>query len=265
MEKTIPIYQVDAFTAEAFRGNPAAVCLLEKPRPAAWMQAVAREMSLSETAFLLPEGEGYHLRWFTPTVEVPLCGHATLASAHVLWETGRLDPDATAQFHTLSGLLTARKVGVRIELNFPAKTVQPAEISRRILTALGVSPYLSWQNDQDYLIEVEDEDIVRGLQPDFTVLREIPSHLLIVTAVSKNPRYDFVSRVFVPHSGIDEDPVTGSAHCYLGPYWARKMEKAVFAAYQASERGGELRVRLQEDRVILGGQAVTILRGELLV
>ena len=265
MGTTIPLYQVDAFTGEAFRGNPAAVCMLDAPRPVAWMQAVAREMNLSETAFLLPEGEGYHLRWFTPTVEVPLCGHATLASAHILWETGRLKPDVIAQFHTLSGLLTARKVGNRIELNFPAKTVEPAEIPERILKALGVRPHSSWQNDHDYLMEVGDEDIVRGLQPDFNILRDIPSHLFIVTAVSKNPGYDFISRVFVPYNGIDEDPVTGSAHCYLGPYWAHKMKKAVFAAYQASERGGELRVRLQEDRVILGGQAVTITRGELMV
>ena len=265
MDTTIPIYQVDAFTSEAFRGNPAAVCLLDTPRSVAWMQAVAREMNLSETAFLLPEGEGYHLRWFTPTVEVPLCGHATLASAHVLWESGRLNQDATAQFHTLSGLLTARKVGNRIELNFPAKTVQPAEISERIMRALGVRSHMTWKNDDNYLIEVENEDIVRGLEPDFITLRDIPSHLIIVTAVSENPTYDFVSRVFVPYEGIDEDPVTGSAHCYLGPYWARKMEKAVFAAYQASMRGGELRVRLQEDRVILGGQAITVIRGDLMV
>lgn len=264
MQNHIPIFQVDAFSDEPFHGNPATVCILEAPKTAEWMQSIAAEMNLSETAFLLREGKGYHLRWFTPAVEVDLCGHATLASAHILWETGRLALDETAQFHTLSGLLTARRAGDRIELDFPARNLHPTELPGPILKALGVQPTVTFTDHEGtYLIELEDEGEVRSAFPDFGALKEIPSHLYILTCHSSTPRYDFISRVFAPYVGVNEDPVTGSAHCYLGPYWSKKMGKAVFSAYQASARGGELRIRVEGSRVILGGQAVTVLRGEL--
>ena len=260
-----PIVQVDAFTDRAFAGNPAAVCVLGEPVEADWMQAVAREMNLSETAFLHPEADGFRLRWFTPTVEVSLCGHATLASAHVLWETGRLAPSDTARFHTLSGLLTAaRQPDGWIEMDFPAKRAEPTEVPADLLAALGVErPRFVGRNELDYLVEVEDAAPVRALAPDHARLRTLPVRGVIVTSRADGDRYDFVSRFFAPGSGIDEDPVTGSAHCCLGPYWQAQMGKDTFVAYQASPRGGVVRVSVRGERVALGGQAVTVLRGEL--
>ncbi len=257
------IYQVDAFTDRPFAGNPAGVCILPGPAPDAWMQAVAREMNLSETAFLLPQADGFNLRWCTPAVEVKLCGHATLASAHILFETGVLRPDAQARFHTLSGLLTAERRGDWIELNFPAKLDEPAEPPAGLAEALGATPQHVSKNGLTYLVEVASEAIVRGLQPDFGALLKLPVRGVIVTARSATPEFDFVSRFFAPAVGINEDPVTGSAHCYLTPYWADRLGKTEMIAYQASARGGILRVRLAGDRVILGGQAVTVLIGEL--
>ena len=260
-----PIVQVDAFTDRAFAGNPAAVCVLGEPAEADWMQAVAREMNLSETAFLHPEAEGFRLRWFTPTVEVSLCGHATLASAHVLWETGRLAASDMARFHTLSGLLTAtRKPDGWIEMDFPAKRAEPHDVPADLLAALGVErPRFVGRNELDYLVEVEDGATVRALAPDHARLRTLPVRGVIVTSRADGDRYDFVSRFFAPGSGIDEDPVTGSAHCCLGPYWQAQMGKDTFVAYQASPRGGVVRVSVRGERVARGGQAVTVLRGEL--
>jgi PhzF family phenazine biosynthesis protein len=260
---TIPIYQADAFTEKPFSGNPAAVCLLPQPREAAWMQAVAKEMNLSETAFLLKQEDGYNLRWFTPAAEVDLCGHATLASAHILWETGLLRPGVQARFHTRSGLLTAVPKGGEIELNFPAKTEERAEAPAGLLEALKVNAKYLGKSKFDYLVLVEAEETVRGLNPDFAALKSIPVRGVIVTSRATSPGYDFVSRFFAPAVGVNEDPVTGSAHCTLGPFWSRQMGKQDFLAYQASERGGVLRVRVAGDRVHLGGKAVTILRGEL--
>ncbi len=260
----LTITQVDAFTDQPFAGNPAAVCELPAPRTESWMQAVAREMNLSETAFLVPRGADYDLRWFTPTIEVALCGHATLASAHVLWESGQLSPDAPARFHTRSGLLTATRRDAWIELDLPAQPVTelsaaPAEVVR----ALGVEPVFAGRTKDDYLIEVRDEETVRNLNPDFGLLKRADLRGAIVTARATTAGYDFVSRFFVPGAGIDEDPVTGAAHCVLGPYWQPRLRRDEFTAYQASARGGTMKVRVGGDRVYLRGQAVTVLRGEL--
>jgi PhzF family phenazine biosynthesis protein len=260
----VPLYIVDAFTAAPFAGNPAAVCLLAVSRPAAWMQQVAREMQLSETAFLVPAEAGFDLRWFTPVVEVSLCGHATLASAHVLWESGRLAPDVPARFHTRSGLLTAvRRDDGWIELDFPARPPVPTDPPAGLLAALGVEPLYVGRNQDDYLIVVPDEATVRGLTPDVARLRQLPARGVIVSAPAAPP-YDFVSRFFAPAVGIAEDPVTGSAHCCLAPYWAERLGRNPLRAYQASPRGGTLEVEWRGARVALRGQAVTVLRGELL-
>jgi PhzF family phenazine biosynthesis protein len=257
------IIQVDAFTNQPYSGNPAAVCVLPGPRDDRWMHDVAREMNLSETAFLLRQADGFNLRWFTPAVEVDLCGHATLASAHVLWEEGHLKPNEQARFHTRSGLLTAERRGDWIELNFPATPDQPAEAPAELARALGATLTYVGKSRFDYLVEVDAEETVRSLNPDFTLLKTLPIRGLIVTSRAASPEYDFVSRFFAPGSGVDEDPVTGSAHCCLGPFWNQRLNKTEFVAYQASARGGVVRVRLSGDRVHLGGQAVTVLRGEL--
>jgi len=259
----IDIYQVDAFTVEPFAGNPAAVCVLAEAADAAWMQNVAREMNLSETAFLAPQADGYDLRWFTPAVEVDLCGHATLASAHILWQTGRLEAEAEARFHTRSGLLTAVLDDGWITLNFPAKPEQAADMPPGLEAALGVRPLYVGRNAFDYIVEVASETAVRDLQPDLAALRTLDVRGVIVTSRAQTNGFDFVSRFFAPGSGIDEDPVTGSAHCCLGPFWAARLGQTAFTAYQASARGGVVRVRLQGDRVLLQGQAVTILSGSL--
>lgn len=258
------IVQVDAFTSEPFAGNPAGVCVLAAPADAAWMQAVAREMNVSETAFLHPEGDGFRLRWFTPRVEVDLCGHATLASAHVLWETGRLGPPAPARFHTRSGLLTAERRGEWIELDFPAEPPEPASCPAGLAAALGVAARYVGRNRLYWLVDAADT--VRRLAPDFArlgALRDVTA--VMVTAPSDDPTFDFVSRFFAPAVGIDEDPATGSAHSCLGPFWGPRLGKTAMVAWQASARGGVVRVRLAGDRVRLGGQAVTVLRGELAV
>jgi PhzF family phenazine biosynthesis protein len=259
------IVTVDAFTNVPFAGNPAAICVLQQPRDEDWLRNVAREMNLSETAFLTPRNGEYGLRWLTPAVEVDLCGHATLASAHVLWEEGHLPAGAQARFHTRSGLLTADSRGDWIEMSFPAKTAHPAEAPAGLLPALGVtSPRAVAKNQFDYLVEIESEEQLRALDPDHGTLRKIPVRGVIVTARSSDPKFDFVSRFFAPGSGIDEDPVTGSAHAALGPHWAAKLNKVEMTAYQASPRGGVVRVRIDGDRVILGGQAVTVAHVTLL-
>ena len=262
----VPIIHVDAFTDTPFGGNPAAVCFLDGPRDDAWMQSVAREMNLSETAFLqqlAATGNGYDLRWFTPTVEVDLCGHATLASAHALWQTGRLSLDADARFHTRSGLLTAERKGEWIELDFPSLAAEPVMPPSELAAALGAEPIYAAKSRFDYLLEVESQAALTGLRPDFARLRQVGARGVIVTSRSASPEYDFVSRFFAPGAGIDEDPATGSAHCVLAPFWAGKLGRSEMTGYQASARGGVVRVRLEGDRVRLGGKAVTVLRGEL--
>jgi len=257
------IYQVDAFTDKLFAGNPAGVCLLLGPRDERWMQNVASEMNLSETAFLYKQGDGFSLRWFTPAVEVDLCGHATLASAHIVWETGTLKPEEQARFHTRSGLLTADRKGDWIELDFPSTPDEPSTAPPDLLKALGVTPRYVGKSRFDYLLELDSEETVRRLQPDFAVLKKLGVRGIMVTSPATSPGFDFVSRFFAPGSGINEDPVTGSAHCCLGPYWKRKLSKDEFTAFQASARGGFLRVRVRGDRVYLAGQAVTFLQGEM--
>jgi PhzF family phenazine biosynthesis protein len=258
------ITQVDAFTDTPFGGNPAAVCLLPEPGEARWMQRVAREMNLAETAFLHRQEDGFSLRWFTPAVEVDLCGHATLASAHVLWEEGHLRPEEQARFYTRSGLLTATRQGAWIEMDFPATPAHPANAPAELVRALGVEPVFVGQSQFDYLVEVDSEETLRGLKPDLILLERVPVRGVIVTSRSGTPEYDFVSRFFAPQSGVPEDPVTGSAHCTLAPFWGERLGKAEMRAYQASARGGVLRVRLNGERVAICGQAVTVLRGELL-
>lgn len=263
---SLKIHQVDAFTRVPFAGNPAAVCVLPGPASDSWMQAVAKEMNLSETAFLRRRSEdgGFDLRWFTPAVEVDLCGHATLASAHVLWETGVLDAGQEARFHTRSGLLTARREGDWIEMDFPSLPARPSEAPAGLLEAVGViNPVAVARSRFDYLIEVVDATAVRRLSPDFGRLGQVESRGVVVTARSDREGFDIESRFFAPAAGVDEDPVTGSAHCVVAPWWAEKLNRNEFVAYQASARGGTVRLRLENDRVRLGGQAITVLEGEL--
>jgi PhzF family phenazine biosynthesis protein len=261
---SLTIFQVDAFTTKPFAGNPAGVCVLSQPAEESWMQNVAREMNLSETAFLFREGDGFRLRWFTPAVEVDLCGHATLASAHILWEMGYARPDEKVSFQTRSGVLTAERRGDWVEMDFPAKPEEPAPEPAGLGQALGVKIQYLGRNQFDYLVEVTSKEIVGTLKPDFTLLGTLPIRGVIVTSLSSSREYDFVSRFFAPRVGVNEDPVTGSSHCCLGPFWANRLHKNELVAYQASPRGGVIRVRVMGPRVILGGQAVTVLRGELL-
>jgi PhzF family phenazine biosynthesis protein len=264
MQHTTSLYQVDAFTDQLFGGNPAAVCLLNTPRDAAWMQAVAAEMNLSETAFVQQTGSDYELRWFTPTTEVNLCGHATLAAAHVLWEQKLLSLDTQAKFHTRSGMLAACHTEDGIELEFPAVPASPASPPADLLPALGVTRAEVSRSRYDYLVVIDSEDELRMLTPDFQRLCTIDTRGVIVTAHSRQSEHDFVSRFFAPRAGINEDPVTGSAHCTLAPYWARRLGKQRMSAMQASARGGVLSVRLTgTDQVTLVGQAVTVLCGDL--
>ena len=260
----IPCLQIDAFTDRAFAGNPAAVCLLDDEREAEWMQAVAAEMNLSETAFIRPGDNGFELRWFTPTTEVDLCGHATLASAHALWEMDVVAIGEPIHFRTKSGELICMRQGELIELDFPATPVTAADESEELCGALGVTASFVGESKFDSLVLVESEQAVRSLKPDFARLRELPVRAVIVTSVSDDPGFDFVSRCFAPAAGIDEDPVTGSAHCALAPFWSERLGKTEMTAFQASQRGGIVRVRVADDRVFLGGQAVTIFRGVLL-
>lgn len=256
----IKITFVDSFTDKIFSGNPAAVCVLQNAIPEELMRLVASEINLSETAFLYPEGKGYHLRWFTPSAEVKLCGHATLASAHVLWESG-INTDTTIYFNTLSGELIANKIGKAIELNFPVEPISEINFPLGMPEALGATPIFMGKTDVRYFAELNSAEEVKSLKPDFTKLLEFPPARVIVTARSDNPKYDFISRYFAPGIGIPEDPVTGSAHCALPLYWSEKLGKKEFFAYQASARGGEVKIVLEGERVRLQGQAVTTMQG----
>ena len=262
------LLQIDAFTDRPFSGNPAAVCLLDAPADPAWMQHVAAEMNLAETAFLVPQGNRFGLRWFTPTIEVELCGHATLASAHALWQVGRVPTGAPIAFETASGVLTAEPDGDRIAIELPARPMAICEIPDGLADALGAVPRMVSKSSParahgNLVAEFSHESEVRALAPRFDRLRVFDFGVI---ATSRGTgRYDFISRYFAAPYGIDEDPVTGSAHCSLAPYWAERLGKTSFLAWQASARGGELRVQLSGDRVRLSGHAVTVLRGELTV
>ena len=262
----LPIYTVDAFTDRPFRGNPAAVCLLgpNDPIDANWMQAMGAEMNLAETAFVRARPDAaFDLRWFTPTTEVDLCGHATLAAAHVLWETKQVASDRAVAFYTKSGVLTARRRSGWVDMDFPAEPAEQAEAPPALIEALGVRPKFIGRNRLDYFVEVADEGALRNVEPDFRLLKNVTGRGVIVTCPSGGGQYDFLSRFFAPAAGVDEDPVTGSAHCCLGPYWGKKLNKDILLAYQASKRGGVVGMELKGTRVILRGRAVTIVRGEL--
>ncbi|HRC87146.1 MAG TPA: PhzF family phenazine biosynthesis protein [Thermoanaerobaculia bacterium] len=258
---------VDAFTAEPFAGNPAAVCFLDSPRPDDWLARVAREMNLSETAFLLSEGDHWRLRWFTPAVEVALCGHATLASAHALWQTGRLEPGQSAEFETKSGRLRALPQGEEIELDFPSTPPTATEPPKGLVDALGLEAPPVWvgRYREDYLLELASEVEVLRARPDFHALTTTAptTRGVAITARAERHGADFVSRFFAPGAGVNEDPVTGSAHCALAPYWADRLGKNPLSAFQASARGGWLKVRVGGERVYLAGRAVTVVSGEL--
>ena len=268
---TIPLFLIDAFAGEAFSGNPAAVTLLPDPRPDTWMQALAREMNQAETAFLLRREAGFGLRWFTPAVEVDLCGHATLASAHFLWQEGHLGEGDSAVFHTRSGVLTATRDGAWIRLDFPATPAEPAAAPPGLLEALGggtdggvgIGRAEVLRSRFDYLVVLEDPARLQSLSPDLGRLRIIEARGVIVTAPSDRADADFISRFFAPRSGVDEDPVTGSAHCALAPYWAARLGRRALTGYQASARGGFVRVEDLGERVRLAGKAVTVVRGSL--
>ena len=260
----VSVLQIAAFAGEPFTGNPAAVCLPDTAPPADWMQRVAAEMNLSETAFTWPSGDGFGRRGFTPVDEVDLCGHATLATAHALWETRRLANDKPAIFKTRSGTLTARQNGQLIEMNFPAEPatecVPPDDLAR----PLGSEILWYGQNRMDILVQIANEQAVRNLAPDLDRLARLGTRGVIVTAISENGQVDFVSRFFCPSLGIDEDPVTGSAHCCLAPFWAERLGRDELVGFQASRRGGFVKCTLAGDRVLLGGQAVTILSGAMI-
>ncbi|MBD1380297.1 PhzF family phenazine biosynthesis protein [Metabacillus arenae] len=258
------LYQIDAFTNQPFSGNPAGVCIFDEPKPSKWMQQIAMELNLSETAFLMHEKEGYSLRWFTPVSEVDLCGHATLASAHVLWETGILKESELAVFFTKSGKLTANKVDKWIHMNFPSEPEEKCDVQEELIKALGVSPLYVGRNRLDYLVEIQSEDELKNLNPNWGIYEETGARGIIVTCQSTDPSYDFISRAFYPEVGVIEDPVTGSAHCCLAPYWGRKLNRKQLTGYQASKRGGVVKMDWQGDRVILSGQAVTVMEMNLL-
>jgi PhzF family phenazine biosynthesis protein len=259
----IPCFQVDAFADRPFAGNPAAVCLLDTAADETWMQSVANEMNLSETAFVVPQDRSFGLRWFTPAVEVDLCGHATLAAAHVLWEQRVVEPDAEIRFQTRSGELSCTRQEEIIELDFPATPAQRAELPESLLAALDVEPDWQGRSRFDALACVDSETTLRSLKPDFAALAVLPYRGIIVTSTADAQDIDFVSRFFGPAAGVDEDPVTGSAHCALAPFWSERLGKSEMTAYQASARGGAVSVRVDGDRVMLGGAAVTVFTGTL--
>ena len=256
------LYHIDAFTDKPFSGNPAAVCFLDEQRENSWMQKIAMEMNLSETAFAWPKGDGYELKWFTPTTEVDLCGHATLATAHAIWEEGLKPRESTLEFYTKSGILTTKYTDGWIEMDFPSLPARETAPPEGLLEALHVKASYVGKNEFDYLVEVTTEVMLRKIRPDFPKLARIDMRGVIVTTRSSD--YDFVSRFFAPLAGVSEDPVTGSAHCCLAPYWGRKLKKEKMVGFQASPRGGIVKVQVKGDRVILGGKAVTIMKAELL-
>lgn len=256
------IIQVDSFTDKPFAGNPAGVCLLDRPAEEIWMQSVANEMNLAETAFLYKEGNDYNLRWFTPVAEVEMCGHATLATAHVLFQDKHVAQNKRITFHTLSGPLYASLNGEWIELNFPAKPPKEEPIPENLENTLGFMPAYFAKAGEDCMAVCDSEEAIRNLKPNISAIEKLPTRGLLVTAKGSG-EYDFVSRFFAPAYGIPEDPVTGSAHCILAPYWMNVLGKTEMVGYQASPRGGAVRVRVEKDRVVLAGKAVTVIRGDL--
>ncbi len=264
MLKMLKLFTVDAFTDKMFSGNPAAVCLQETELEDSLLQNIAAEMNLSETAFVKKSDDGFGLRWFTPKSEVELCGHATLASAHILWQEGIIQQNDEAVFHTVfKGKLTAKKNGDEIILNFPVNAPVPADRNEQLEKALGVKAVNLAVTGHHYLVELDSEEEIRRVMPDFTLLGKLEKYGTIITAKTENKNYDFVSRFFAPSKGIDEDPVTGSAHCVLAPYWSSKLNKKTMKALQASGREGRLSVTCEGERILIAGKAVTVLKGEI--
>ena len=267
---SIPLFLVDAFTSEKFAGNPAAVCLLEWAMPDDWMQSVATEMNLSDTAFAVKRPDGYDLRWFTPAMEVMLCGHATLATAYVLYETGALADDDVVHFNSRSGTLTARRRAEMIELDFPLKPAEAIAVAPALTDALRARigycgrTVSDGGREMNYIVELEDERTVRELVPDFQALRSLPGAVIATARADEGASYDFVSRFFAGSHGVDEDPVTGSAHCTLLPFWSERIGRTDLMGYQASKRGGYVQCRIADGRAKLGGSAVMVARGELM-
>lgn len=262
VEPLYPLYTVDSFAEAPFRGNPAGVCFLMGKQTSAWMQQIAREMNLSETAFFMQSERGYHLRWFTPTTEVELCGHATLAAAHIIWETGMLAHEEEILFETLSGDLRARVHEGWIELDFPAETPVPCDLPPGLVEALGCSsPKAMLKNRFDYFLVFDEESEIEAMAPDFRALGGIETRGVVVTSLSQQPGIDYKCRFFGPAVGVDEDPVTGSAHCAIGPYWAGILERKTVNGFQSSERGGMVQVALAGERALLRGKAVTVMQG----
>lgn len=259
----LKIFTVDAFTDRNFAGNPAGVCFLNENIDDGLMKNIAAEMNLSETAFVKEENSEYNLRWFTPKVEVQLCGHATLATAHILWEEGLLSKDTDAKFNTLSGQLVVKNIDGEYEMNFPATKVTDSEYNAELVNALGVEPVYFAESEHNYIAELANDDAVFSASPDFNALSKLEKFGTIITSKSSDERFDFISRYFVPAKGINEDPVTGSAHCALGPYWSQKTGNKYFSAHQASIRGGSMKIKLERDRIFLTGKAVTFLKGEI--
>ena len=260
----IRYFVVDAFTNRPFQGNPAAIVPLEQWRDDSWLQAVAMEMNLSETAYLVPTPPGFDLRWFTPTTEVDLCGHATIAAAVVRAHQGQLADGAEVAFSTRSGILKAQRVGSQIQLDFPALPVTSCDPPAGLVEALGVPPRYVGRSAFDYLVEVESQNVLARLTPDYKQLGNVKCRGVIVTARSDDPQFDFASRFFAPAVGVDEDPVCGSAHCSLAPYWAEKLGKAKMVGYQASARSGVVSVEVRGERVMLGGEGVIFASGEIM-
>ncbi len=259
---TIPIYQVDAFTDTLFGGNPAAICPLKEWLPAPLMQKIAAENNLAETAFFIAQGNDFELRWFTPELEIDLCGHATLATAHVLFTELGYERDVI-HFHTLkAGTLNVHRTGDKYLMDFPSRNPEPAEPPQGMIEALGGKPTQILRS-RDYFIVYEKESDILALRPDFAALSKVDSVGFVVTAPGDD--CDFVSRFFAPAAGINEDPVTGSAHCNLIPYWANRLGKQNMHAFQLSERRGELWCQLKDDRVLMSGKAVSYLKGEIYI
>ncbi|MGH7145738.1 MAG: PhzF family phenazine biosynthesis protein [Planctomycetota bacterium] len=264
----LALFIVDAFTEQPYAGNPAGVVLMPSARDPHWMQEIATELNLSETAFVIAAEGGYRLQWFTPKMEVDLCGHATLASAHILWEQKKLRADQAVRFATRSGELSAhRSKDGWIEMDFPAELVRATKPTAQLAAAIGTPrDQIVWtgKSADRLLVELKTEKAVRALRPDPVLLPRLKSSVgVIVTARSSTPKYDFVSRYFAPRKGVFEDPVTGTAHCVLGPYWGPKLDKTAMTGYQASLRGGWVQVALAAKRVLLSGKAVTVVRGEI--
>jgi PhzF family phenazine biosynthesis protein len=258
----LKLFTVDAFTDKPFAGNPAAVCIVENELTETQMKNIAFEMNLAETAFVRKKGDIYGLRWFTPESEVDLCGHATLATSHILWQTGLHDKSETISYDTRSGILKANRVNDKIVLDFPADPEHAVDIPDALVKTLGARPVYLGMAKWSYVAEMDSEDTVRKVVPDFILMKTLEAWGVIITARSKSPEFDFISRFFAPGKGVQEDPVTGSAHCALGPYWMKKLGKNEMRAFQASERGGVLDVKVDGDRIKLSGNAVTVIEGK---